>query len=349
MAIAETPQRTVNWAPLVGAERAEIIRALRRDVADGGLNHTDGLRSLSRAVALLAPAVLTVYVALRFESWWAWALHVVVATAVLCTLPAVYHEATHGNVSRNKIVNDAAGTLAAALHWVPFVTWRYFHLTHHANTGTEDDSEVYTTHWSRWTLITFPLTQWVFLAILWRWTVGTIRFRGPRWIRSERQRRAVVINTVATLLIWLIEIALFVLDPRMLLILLVPCALSLMFAALSLVPEHFPAYQIGPGDPDQLDRTGTFRSNPLIRLIMWNSNFHAAHHFAPKVPAHRLRELDGMVSKIQDPAWRWSGYYRWYRDRVRELSWSPMDMSVPPENRPNSVAVDLDRDSGGKP
>lgn len=339
MVIGRTTGRagvTVNWATLTGADRAEVVRALRRDAA--GLGATSGLRSFARGTALLAPVAITAVLAIQVGTWWAWMAHVMVATAVLCTLPALYHEATHGSVSRNQAVNDAVGTLAAALHGVPFATWRYFHLTHHANTGTDDDSEVYGTHWSRWTLITFPVTQWAFLAILWRWTLTSMHGGGPRWIRSARQRRTVAVNAAGTWFVWAIEITACVLEPRVIALLIAPCALSLMIAALTLVPEHFPAYRIGLGNADQLDRTGTFQSNPLVRLILWNSNFHAAHHFAPKVPAHCLRRLDGMIGEVQDSAWRWRGYSRWYREMLRQLSWTPVDLSV----RPPSATTEED-------
>lgn len=308
--------------------RAEAVCMLRWRIAQEGLNRVSGLRSLLRAALLVAPAAVAAFTVVQFGSSWLWVLYLFVATAVLCTLPALYHEATHGSVSRNRLVNDTVGTIAAALHGVPFGTWRYFHLAHHAKTGTAEDSENYPTCWSRWTLLTFPLTQWVFLTILWRWTWGTARGSGPRWIRSARQRKVVSTNAACTLSIWAAEAGACLVWPWLLAALVAPCALSVMVASLTLVPEHFPAYRIGPGESDQLDRTGTFHSNPVLRLILWNSNFHAAHHFAPKVPAHRLPAVDLMVSAIQPTAWRWRGYARWYRERLRELSWSRVDLSV---------------------
>jgi fatty acid desaturase len=295
-----------------------------------GFNRTSGWHSLRRGVALLAPIATTTTVVLLVGTVWTWLLHVVVATAVLCTLPSLYHEATHGNVSRLTPVNDAIGTVAGALHVVPFMTWRLFHLAHHANTGTDDDPEVYPRFWSRWTLITFPLTQWGFLRILWRWAIDTAGGGGPRWIRSERQRRAVRMNIIGTVGTWVVIVAVCVAAPLALLLLVLPCALSLMIASMTLVPEHFPAYRVGRGEPDQLDRTGTFHSNPVLRFVLWNSNYHAAHHFAPKVPAHHLARVDRLISRIQDPAWRWKGYAQWYRERLSQLSWTPLDVGTPP-------------------
>ncbi|MFX0575074.1 fatty acid desaturase family protein [Nocardia nepalensis] len=301
---------------------------MRKDVVIAGMNHASGGRALLRGSVLIVPLIATSYLAINVTAWWAWGLHLVLATFLFCTLPAVYHEAAHNNLSRSPTVNDIAGTLAAALHAVPFATWRYFHLAHHANTGTAKDSEVYGTRWSRARLILFPFTQWAFLVILWRWTFSTVAGRGPRWIRSDRQRRAVTVNVIATTVVWSGMILGCVWQPQLIILLIAPCALSIVVAALTLVPEHFPAYDTEPGDADQLDRTATFRSNRILRLILWNSNFHAAHHFAPKVPAHRLPELDKMISSIQDPRWRWLGYYHWYCHHLARLSWATVDLAT---------------------
>jgi fatty acid desaturase len=301
--------------------RATMVRTVRRAVSTGGLTRTSGVRSLARGFGIAAAPVPTAAAVLVTGGWWAWLLHVVVATVALCTLPSVYHEATHRNLSRSRVLNDGVGTVAALLHLVPFETWRYFHLTHHANTGTDDDSEVYPARWSRWTLLTFPLTQWVFVYLLWRWTLSSLRGTGPRWVHSARQINGVRANTALTVAGFAVIATATVLDPRTVGLLLVPCGLSLMVSSFTLVPEHYPAHRIGPGAPDQLDRTASFHSNPVVRLLMWNSNYHAAHHFAPKVPAHHLPRVDEMISGLQDDTWRWTGYGSWYATRLRELPW----------------------------
>jgi len=325
---ADQPAPAAPRLPPAGTERTEAVRALRRDVAENGLTRSHGAWALLRGAALVLPYAAACALAVQVGTWWAWALQIVVSTTVLCTLPALYHEATHRSVSRHRLLNDAIGTVAAALHFVPFASWRYFHLTHHAHTGTDGDSEVYGRYWSRWTLLAFPATQWAFAFLLWRWTLASMRGKGPRWISGARQRTAIRRNTAAVWALWAVEAAACAADPRVLALVVAPSALSLMIAALTLVPEHFPAYRIGPGDADQLDRTNSFASNPLLRLLLWNSNFHAAHHFAPKVPAHHLRRLDDLISTVQEPAWRWPGYYRWYRDRLGGLSWTPVDLSA---------------------
>lgn len=340
------PRSVPNSAPTnlsrpTGARRTEAIAAVRRRLSTDGLNHADGWQALLHGSAMAVALIPTTMLVLVMATWWAWVLHVVVATAVLCTLPSVYHECTHGNLARNRPLNNAVGTIAAGLHFTPFATWRYFHLAHHANTGTDDDPEVYPGLWSRWTLLTFPLGQWAFVRILWSWTFAALRGGGPGWVRSRRQRAAMRTDAFVVPVIWMALIVGGVFEIRLVGLLFVPCALSLMIASLTLVPEHFPAWRVGPGPSDQLDRTSTFRSHALVRLVLWNSNFHAAHHFAPKVPAHNLAAVDDMLSGIQDPRWRWDGYLKWYRERLQQLTWTPADIAAPespvqPASRPNA-------------
>ena len=113
------------------------FRRVRREVSARELARPDGSRALTRMAGLVALLVPTTVVALLVGGPWAWIAHLVVATVVLCTIPAVYHEGTHGNLARTRPLNELAATVAAALHFVPFETWRLFHLSHHANAGTD--------------------------------------------------------------------------------------------------------------------------------------------------------------------------------------------------------------------
>jgi fatty acid desaturase len=282
-----------------------------------------GLKSLARAGVLTAALLPTTVLVLAWGSWWLWPLHWLAASVVFATLPSAFHEGAHRNLTRHRWLNDGAATFAAALQFVPFATWRYFHLAHHANTGTDQDPEDYPAHWSKWSLLTFPLFQFYFIYILWKWSATTAAGHGPRWIKTGRQIRAVRGNSALTLLAVIAVVSAAAVDWQVAALVIVPSLGGILLSSCTIVPEHFPAHRVGPGEPDQLDRTGTFQSNFVTRFVMWNSNFHAAHHFAPKVPAHYLPKLDSMVSDIQDPQWRWTGYCTWYRQQLRRLPWWP--------------------------
>jgi fatty acid desaturase len=183
-------------------------------------------------------------------------------------------------------------------------------------------------------LIMFPLHQYRFIGRLWRWAIGSFSHRGPRWVKTDRQVRDVQRNTVVTLAVIAAIAASSILYWRLVGLLVVPSAGGVLISSVTIVPEHFPAYRMGRGELDQLDRTGTYISNPVTRFIMWNSNFHAAHHFAPKVPAHYLPRLDSMLNDVQPQEWRWGGYIAWYAAQLGSLPWSPpTEPAKTPANR----------------
>jgi fatty acid desaturase len=322
MFVIEPGEEISHSAQMADADRA-AIRAIRQRASGDQRSRPNGFKSLLRGTLLLACLAPTTVLVLTIGSWPLWIAHWIVASLVLATIPSVYHEGTHRSLSRVRALNDGIATVAAALQFVPFATWRYFHLAHHANTGTKEDSEAYSVYWSKWMLITFPFYQYRFIGRLWKWAIGSFFHRGPRWIKTDRQIRAVRRNTAITLVVIALAVASCVLYWRIVGLLVAPCVGGILIASVTIVPEHFPAYQMGRGELDQLDRTGTYVSNPLTRLIMWNSNFHAAHHFAPKVPAHYLPRLDSMLIDVQPREWRWSGYFAWYAAQLRSLPWRP--------------------------
>ena len=60
------------------------------------------------------------------------------------------------------------------------------------------------------------------------------------------------------------------------------------------------------------------RSNALVRLVVWNANYHAAHHMVSSVPAHNLPALDAHLGDGID---RTSpSYTRFHAEVVRSLA-----------------------------
>ena len=46
-----------------------------------------------------------------------------------------------------------------------------------------------------------------------------------------------------------------------------------------------------------LQNTRSVRSNPLIRLLLWDTNYHAEHHCYPMVPFYNLHKINELLSK----------------------------------------------------
>jgi fatty acid desaturase len=68
----------------------------------------------------------------------------------------------------------------------------------------------------------------------------------------------------------------------------------------------------------------TIVSNPLVRFVFWNTNYHAAHHLTPGVPFHAIERVDALIAPDVAPRWRVRSYLAFHGARLR---------NDPPEGR----------------
>ena len=73
-----------------------------------------------------------------------------------------------------------------------------------------------------------------------------------------------------------------------------------------------------PHEGNVLDRTRTTQTNGLIRFLMWNMPFHAAHHAYPGIPFHALPQLHELMRS--DMPHISPGYPIFHREVVASLS-----------------------------
>ena len=139
-------------------------------------------------------------------------------------------------------------------------------------------------------------------------------------MRTAGQRRSLRRRTLIAAVVLAGAVVASVAEPLVWRLWIVPTVVLLVvFLPIVVLPEHYGAYDEGRGDP--LDVTRTVVSNPVVRAVFWNTNFHAAHQFAPRVPAHRLPRLDQLVQPVQPPRWRSPSYRAWHRALFRSLPW----------------------------
>ena len=66
-----------------------------------------------------------------------------------------------------------------------------------------------------------------------------------------------------------------------------------------------------PHTSDMFANTRSVRTNPLMRWLCWQMQYHTAHHAFPSVPCYRLRELhqDLFVERgIEPPTMTYLGF-----------------------------------------
>jgi fatty acid desaturase len=280
-------------------------------------------------VALAWLTVTTDLLAFKIVAWWlmAW---------LLLGNAAIMHETLHGHLFRSRLANRIVGTVAGLTLMLPWALYKVFHLGHHQHTVNDDDPEgIPPAIPSR---LAYPLVLiggpvWL-VMLLWD-GVSAAAGRRPWWVRHEGQRREIV-GAMALLLVSLFVVAAALVRAPGVVIdaWLAPWLLLLtVIFPLVLMPEH---YGGTPGG-SVFETTRTVTSGPLVRWLVWNNNFHTAHHLAPGVVHQNLPRAHQLIERDMVPFWLRRSYLNTHAMFVRQLPWrapaNPAVSAADPEVR----------------
>lgn len=238
-----------------------------------------------------------------------------VAGWILTGALAASHEAIHNNLYRSRTANRAVGWAWAGVAAIPFETYRAYHRAHHADTKGPTDPEPHPEIGSAVAhLATFAVGGVYFWLEMW---VPTLRVmvggRGPRWVTGRARARMAANGwaiVAATAAFWVIV------DPSLGVVWswwAAPMLVAAVFCApLVALPEHHRTSD-GPGPATATSRT--VLSVPACRWVMWNANYHTAHHLVPSVPGRHLPELDAVIAA--DCEHRADTYLGWHARELR--------------------------------
>ena len=236
---------------------------------------------------------------------------------VLVFLFAPLHEAIHTTAFRSRSLNRAVAFFCGLVLFLPAEYFRAFHFAHHRTTQDEGaDPELIRPkpeNLGEYLLVLSGLSYWSEQAQLFaRLAVG--RVEEP--FIPERRRKTVV-REARILLCFYAVIALISVDIGSAAVFhywLLPLALGQPALRAFLLAEHTGC----PLVPDMLKNSRTTKSNPVLRWLAWNMNYHAEHHAYPALPFHALPKAHKLMrDKI---AVRASGYIAVHWRLVRQLS-----------------------------
>jgi fatty acid desaturase len=220
----------------------------------------------------------------------AWAVPLFIVQGVLINyLYAGQHEFSHSTVFRTRRLNEVFGRLIGFIVLAPRDADQIQHFAHHRHTQIwRQDGELYR---ARFTLATYLLRLcgleywWANLSTLVLYALG--RVNEPYVVGDDRARVigearlhllgyaaiagvAVLARSTAPLLLWLAPM------------------LALKIAhQLQNTIEH-----VGlPHSGDMFANTRSVRTNPVMRWLCWQMQYHTAHHAFPSVPCYHLRAL----------------------------------------------------------
>lgn len=242
--------------------------------------------------------------------WPLQALAVVVLGLMYAHLVELQHETLHEHAFTSRRLNRVFGFLSGLFMFSSYSHYKYDHLRHHADLGTQVNREFFNYRFrglDRPTGLIRALWDFerygnVFRDIarsIARRPIPGIRERHNRRIQDEYRLFAVAIAAAVAftaltgdfilLLLWLLPL-LLVAEPMHFLIEL---------------PEHFGLNT--QTDPDVLANTRTVAAGPFLRWFTNCNNLHTAHHYHQGVPMTNVPELqkliDGQVKAAEPSYW----------------------------------------------
>jgi len=243
------------------------------------------LRSLPNALkipTLYGLAVLTGYGIIALPHWYARVpLYLLMAT-IFAGIGVLMHEGAHGLLFRNKRLNLLASRAIATSLGVAFTQFRYAHRFHHAWTLTSEDRD------RLFYLGNVPSTMINGGRALYKSTVEGLKTADRRHVVLYVKEMAVVVLLFASVLAvvlrqgWLMPFVH---------VYVIPFLLFPPLLVMRLLLEH---YECDPRDDFQLSHT--IISNPVVRFLWNDVNYHAVHHFWQDIPWYNLARAHVLVA-----------------------------------------------------
>ncbi|TDF89441.1 fatty acid desaturase [Paenibacillus piri] len=247
-------------------------------------------------VSLIAAGFLAYY---SWGTWWVIPAFLLYGT--LFTVPAVacWHECSHGTVFKTPWMNEALYQITSFMIMASATNFRWSHVRHHTNTaivGCDRESPqrparlVAPPMLVNLALNLFPLKniQFVFRRYF-QHCIGKVNEEEKVYVPSSEHRK-MFLETRISLLIYLTVVGVCVYSKSLLPAMFIglPIFYGAFLNVFLITSQHHGLRE------DVLDHrlnTRTFYTNPIIRFLYWNMNYHIEHHMFPMVPFHALPAL----------------------------------------------------------
>jgi len=243
------------------------------------------------------------------QSWGAWwAVPLFIAHGVLINfLYAAQHELSHNTVFGPRWLNEWFGRAIGFVQLYPRDFDQIQHFAHHRHTQDwEKDGELgrppYTL--SSYLLWLSGVSYWQSrIARLLRFVRGIvvepyIRDKEKGLIVREGRLHVAGYCVIAGLSVWFESWA-------AVLYWLAPMMLCKIVHQLQNTSEHLGLSHL----PNTLENTRTVRTNPVMRWLAWNMQYHTAHHTFPSVPFHKLPDLHREITDAMGREPHTMGYF----------------------------------------
>ncbi|WP_242604723.1 fatty acid desaturase family protein [Legionella busanensis] len=223
------------------------------------------------------------------------------------------HECLHQTYLKNRLINMYVGRFFTSLLLINFTIYKEHHLQHHKYVGTEKDTE---------TKIQFKsLTQYLYfmtgLPVAFAKISKTLKVLWqvyPYYLNSPSKKRRAMLDTLFIcflLILFSIFTSLFPLT--MLNYYWLPLSFSYMWILFFGLPEHLDCNPVA----NFYSESRSILSNHLVRLFLWNGNFHAEHHLHPGLAGSSLQQI---FKKNSDSVlYQEKSYLHWHIRLIKKL------------------------------
>jgi len=210
-----------------------------------------------------------------------------IAAASLHGISLFTHEAVHGVLSRNKVLNRMFGIVCAMPVLQNYSAYKVLHLQHHTHLGHEGDPDHYD-NYSRWTWMVFSM-HWLRLIVGYPIYIVMIPILGFRqatksdrwWIVAEILLLFALLGSAISTTPWQVILNAW----------LVPMIIINTMVNIRGMSQH-----TFLEEPEDLVRgTRSILTNPVTEFFMCNENYHLEHHLFPRVPWYNLKRLHGEI------------------------------------------------------
>ena len=243
---------------------------------------------------------------------------------------SLQHELVHGHPFRNSKLNAALASLSLTM-WVPFLSFKRDHISHHNSTLTHPklDTESYysmpeqwqhsdrflrSIYWANRT-IAFRLTVWsvfstvqYFFADAWR-AIRNVDNARSAWVLHIPGLIAVtyIVNNLAGMSV-------------------IEYLIGGVFASHSLNMMRSFAEHKTLGD--ESTRTAMIDAGRVMSLLMLNNNLHIAHHDEPSAPWYKVPEVAERLNAFERAQKIDALYKGGYGELLRRFTFKPYDQPV---------------------
>lgn len=287
---------------------AELLRACH-----GRESWRHGVRVVMFIVLYAVGAVGAVMASALITSAWQWVLLVplyLLAAASLHGISLFTHEAVHGTLCRNRVLNDVLGAACAIPVLQNCSAYRVLHLRHHDHLGEEGDPDHYA-NYTRWSWMVFGM-NWARLMVGYPVYILAIPVLGFRH-GTAKARCGILAEALATALI----IAAIVISPMPMAWIVQAWVIPMLFINTFVNIRGMSQHTLLEHADDEIEGTRSILTIPLVRFFMCNENYHLEHHLYPGVPWHHLPQVHQALK--EELTERGAPYIRSYSAFVREF------------------------------